>query len=107
MQSYNWPGNIRELQNIIERALITSKGQDLLLDMPVGQAAAVGPAEAGTPQISGILTEAQLRTLEKDNLNAALAACDGKIFGKDGAAALLGVKPTTLASRLKRFGIPT
>ncbi len=107
MQSYNWPGNIRELQNIIERALITSKGQDLLLDMPVGQAAAVGPAEAGTPQISGILTEAQLRTLEKDNLNAALAACDGKIFGKDGAAALLGVKPTTLASRLKRFGIHT
>jgi PAS domain S-box-containing protein len=107
MQSYNWPGNIRELQNIIERALITSKGQDLLLDMPVGQAAAVGPAEAGTPQISGILTEAQLRAMEKDNLKAALAACDGKIFGKDGAAALLGVKPTTLASRLKRFGIPT
>ena len=107
MQSYNWPGNIRELQNIIERALITSKGQDLLLDMPVGQAATIGPAEAGTPQASGILTEAQLRTLEKDNLNAALVACDGKIFGKDGAAALLGVKPTTLASRLKRFGIHT
>jgi PAS domain S-box-containing protein len=107
MQSYNWPGNIRELQNISERALSTSKGQDLLLDMPVGQAAAVGPAEAGTPQISGILTEAQLRAMEKDNLKAALAACDGKIFGKDGAAALLGVKPTTLASRLKRFGIPT
>lgn len=107
MQNYNWPGNIRELQNIIERALITSKGQDLLLDMPVGQAAAVGPAETGTPEIGGILTEAQLRTLEKDNLNAALAACDGKIFGKDGAAALLGIKPTTLASRLKRFGIHT
>jgi PAS domain S-box-containing protein len=107
MQSYNWPGNIRELQNIIERALITSKGQDLLLDMPVGQAAAVGQAQADLPQVSGILTEVQLRALEKDNLNAALAACDGKIFGKDGAAALLGVKPTTLASRLKRFGIAT
>jgi transcriptional regulator with GAF, ATPase, and Fis domain len=49
----------------------------------------------------------QLRALEKDNLNAALAACDDKIFGNTGAAALLGVKPTTLASRLKRFGIPT
>jgi PAS domain S-box-containing protein len=107
MQSYNWPGNIRELQNIIERALITSKGQDLLLDMPVGQAAAVGQAQADLPQVSGILTEVQLRALEKDNLNAALAASDGKIFGKDGAAALLGVKPTTLASRLKRFGIAT
>lgn len=107
MQSYNWPGNIRELQNVIERALITSKGQDLLLDVPVGQGATVTPAEAGTPQISGILTEAQLRALEKDNLNAALTACHGRIFGKDGAAALLGVKPTTLASRLKRFGIAT
>lgn len=107
MQSYSWPGNIRELQNIIERALITSKGPDLLIDMPVGQSDAVRPAEAGSPQVSGILTEEQLRALEKDNLNAALAACGGKIFGTDGAAALLGIKPTTLASRLKRFGIAT
>lgn len=107
MQSYSWPGNIRELQNIIERALITSKGPDLLIDMPVGQSDAVRPAEAGSPQVSGILTEEQLRALEKDNLNAALAACGGKIFGADGTAALLGIKPTTLASRLKRFGIAT
>lgn len=107
MQSYSWPGNIRELQNVIERALITSKGPDLLIDMPVGQSDTVRPAEAGSPQVSGILTEEQLRALEKDNLNAALAACGGKIFGKDGAAALLGLKPTTLASRLKRFGIAT
>ncbi|MCY4802466.1 sigma 54-interacting transcriptional regulator [Pseudomonas aeruginosa] len=107
MQSYSWPGNIRELQNVIERALITSKGPDLLIDMPVGQSDAIRPAEAGSPQVSGILTEAQLRVLEKDNLNAALAACGGKIFGKDGAAALLGIKPTTMASRLKRFGIAT
>ena len=107
MQSYSWPGNIRELQNIIERALITSKGPDLLIDMPVGQSDAVRPAEAGSLQVSGILTEEQLRALEKDNLNAALAACGGKIFGADGTAALLGIKPTTLASRLKRFGIAT
>tara|TARA_B100000749_G_scaffold244075_1_gene205660 strand:+ start:6588 stop:8498 length:1911 start_codon:yes stop_codon:yes gene_type:complete len=107
MQSYSWPGNIRELQNIIERALITSKGPDLLIDMPVGQSDAVRPAEAGSPQVSGILTEEQLRALEKDNLNAALTACGGKIFGADGTAALLGIKPTTLASRLKRFGIAT
>jgi PAS domain S-box-containing protein len=105
MQSYNWPGNIRELQNIIERALITSKGRDLLLDMPVGPAATTDQPEADSPPANGILTDAQLRAMEKDNLKAALAACDGKIFGKDGAAALLGVKPTTLASRLKRFGI--
>ncbi|MEH6564801.1 MAG: sigma 54-interacting transcriptional regulator [Halopseudomonas sp.] len=105
MQGYSWPGNIRELQNIIERALITSKGRDLLLDLPVGQAVQEGPHKADSAQVAGVLTETQLRTLERDNLKAALAACDGKLFGKDGAAALLGVKPTTLASRLKRFSI--
>ncbi len=51
------------------------------------------------------MTEQQLRTLERDNLCAALAACGGKLFGKDGAAELLGIKPTTLASRLKKLGI--
>nr|WP_178101044.1 sigma 54-interacting transcriptional regulator [Pseudomonas sp. OIL-1] len=103
MQSYSWPGNIRELQNVIERALITSKGRDLTLDVPVGQTVTANVAEEAPA--SGILTEAQLRALERDNLKAALAACEGKLFGKDGAAALLGIKPTTLASRLKRLEI--
>ncbi|MBL4835683.1 MAG: sigma 54-interacting transcriptional regulator [Pseudomonas sp.] len=105
MQDYGWPGNIRELQNVIERALITSKGQDLLLDVPVGQAGFPNPAESAAPANVGILTEAQLRQMEKENIAAALAACDGKVFGESGAAALLGMKPTTLASRLKKMQI--
>jgi transcriptional regulator with GAF, ATPase, and Fis domain len=52
-----------------------------------------------------VLTEVQMRQLEVDNLRAALKAADGRLFGKNGAAALLGIKPTTLASRLKRLNL--
>jgi PAS domain S-box-containing protein len=105
LQAYAWPGNIRELQNVIERALITSEGLDLRIDLPVGVAArSVVAAEPESPAApAGILTDAQVRQLERDNLKAALQAAGGKLFGKNGAAELLGLKPTTLASRLKRL----
>jgi PAS domain S-box-containing protein len=103
LQRYSWPGNIRELQNVIERALITSIGADLNLDLP----------DESTPQNSSsqaidrqpIMTDAQIRDFERSNLQAALAATKGKLFGKEGAAELLGIKPTTLASRLKRLDL--
>ncbi|MEE3913763.1 sigma 54-interacting transcriptional regulator [Pseudomonas viridiflava] len=105
LQHYSWPGNIRELQNVIERALITSRGADLALDLP---------DEPGQPKIQPVmessatpvvLTDAQVRELERRNMRAALEATRGKLFGKGGAAELLGLKPTTLASRLKRLDI--
>lgn len=102
MQAYPWPGNIRELQNVIERALITAQGRDLKIDLP--DAMPVSRSVELTPTAS-ILTDEQLRTLERDNTLAALAHCHGKLFGKGGAAELLGLKPTTLASRLKRLNI--
>ncbi|MCQ4271708.1 sigma 54-interacting transcriptional regulator [Pseudomonas kuykendallii] len=107
LQAYAWPGNIRELQNVIERALITSEGLDLRIDLPTGAAArAVVAAEPESPAApAGILTDAQLRQLERDNLKAALQAAGGRLFGKNGAAELLGLKPTTLASRLKRLDL--
>ncbi|ATB34765.1 formate hydrogenlyase transcriptional activator [Cystobacter fuscus] len=101
LQGYDWPGNIRELQNIIERALITSRGKELNIDLPVSDTQV--HQELVEPR--KILTEAQLRELERDNLRAALEACGGKQFGKGGAAELLGIKPTTLASRLKKLGM--
>ena len=52
-----------------------------------------------------LLTDEERRERDRANIRAALAACGGKIFGTDGAAALLGVKPTTLASRIKALGI--
>ncbi|WP_454870246.1 sigma 54-interacting transcriptional regulator [Pseudomonas lini] len=100
LQAYDWPGNIRELQNVIERALITATGAELNIDLP-NAAVSVEVVQVN----SRIMTEQELRTLERDNVCAAMAACGGKLFGKDGAAELLGIKPTTLASRLKKLGI--
>jgi PAS domain S-box-containing protein len=102
LQSYSWPGNIRELQNVIERALITSNGADLNLDLPDEPKAAVTQQPSSS---SAIMTDAQIRELERGNMQAALKAADGKLFGKGGAAELLGLKPTTLASRFKRLEI--
>jgi PAS domain S-box-containing protein len=104
LQAYSWPGNIRELQNVIERALITSTGADLNLDLPEESKAPASPVISATPA-DGFLTEAQMRDLERSNMHAALKAANGKLFGKGGAAQLLGIKPTTLASRLKRLDI--
>lgn len=104
LQRYTWPGNIRELQNVIERALITSQGAELKLDLPDEQKPPQNHAtEASKPPI--ILNDEQIRQLEKDNTLAAVNACQGKLFGERGAAQLLGIKPTTLASRLKKYGM--
>jgi len=100
LQAYEWPGNIRELQNVIERALITATGAELNIDLPNTATSIQVPVAQVNARI---MTEQELRTLERDNLSAALAACGGKMFGKDGAAQLLGIKPTTLASRLKKM----
>ena len=104
LQRYSWPGNIRELQNVIERALITSVGADLNLDLP--DEPNPGPCAPQRPSsTTAIMTDAQIRELERSNMEAALKAADGKLFGKGGAAELLGLKPTTLASRFKRLEI--
>ncbi|KQW28399.1 MULTISPECIES: sigma 54-interacting transcriptional regulator [Pseudomonas] len=102
LQAYDWPGNIRELQNVIERALITATGAELNIDLPNAAASSQVDVVEVNPRI---MTEQELRALERDNLCAAMSACGGKLFGKDGAAELLGIKPTTLASRLKKLGI--
>lgn len=107
LQSYNWPGNIRELQNVIERALITSNGPLLRIDLPSPDSMTEDePHQESRPHdTKGVMTEQQIRQLEIDNLHAALAAANGRLFGPGGAAELLGIKPTTLASRLKKLGI--
>lgn len=104
LQRYSWPGNIRELQNVIERALITSIGVDLTLDLPEeNQHSSLLPQPSSVSPT--IMTDAQVRELERNNMQAALKAADGRLFGKGGAAELLGLKPTTLASRFKRLDI--
>ncbi|MBC7182402.1 MAG: sigma-54-dependent Fis family transcriptional regulator, partial [Marinobacter sp.] len=107
LKAYHWPGNVRELENVIERQVITADGR-LDLDLPGPDSGARASATQTPPArhyTSELMTESELRELEKQNLVRALRVSNGRIFGEDGAAALLGVKPTTLASRLKKLGI--
>lgn len=104
LQAYPWPGNVRELQNVIERAVITSREGVLNLDFAMPQP---GPGSGSAPEgASRIYTEAELRGLERANIIRALEACEGRIAGEQGAARLLGLKPTTLNSRIKALDIP-
>lgn len=99
--SLEWPGNVRELQNAVERAFILAKGGFLQFDWL--QAADVQSALPANTR--GVLTSAELKRYEHENLAAALAQAQGKVFGPKGAAALLGMKPTTVISRIKALGL--
>lgn len=104
LQRHDWPGNVRELQHALERASIVSTDGKLRFELVKEPLSHKTPApESKTSQ--EILTDQELRQLEANNLRAALDACKGKIYGTEGAAALLGMKPTTLASRIKALGI--
>lgn len=98
-QRYHWPGNIRELQNIIERSVILGASDTFSIDE-----AWLSTDERAEPELSGPLTEA-LQNQERKIIEAALAASKGKIAGSSGAAAKLGIPPSTLDSKIKQFKI--
>jgi len=108
---YSFPGNVRELQNIIERAVVLGAGRQqhgLMLNKYLSTSPSTPPAarEPSTPSTHGeVLSAAQLRQFEADNLRRALQLTDGQIAGEHGAAQLLGLSPSTLSYRLKQFGI--
>ncbi|MFT0633834.1 sigma 54-interacting transcriptional regulator [Pseudomonas sihuiensis] len=104
LQAYSWPGNIRELENLIERAVIISPGTRLRLDLP-NDSGNDAPSQPQVEQEMRIFTQGEQRRQMRENLIAALTACAGRISGKDGAARLLELKPTTLRSRLESFAI--
>jgi len=107
LEVYDWPGNVRELKNVIERAVILTKGDSLRLDlsMPSVSHSAKGSDDREPSDRGELLNEAQMRDLQKKNLQKALELCNWRVSGKDGAAALLGVRPTTLSDRIKSFGL--
>jgi transcriptional regulator with GAF, ATPase, and Fis domain len=108
LQNYHWPGNVRELQNIIERAVISSRCGSVKFDLPVPQASGASlkiPIKKNGDNSSEVLTEEDMRLREKANIEIALKQTDWKIYGTGGAAELLGIKPTTLLSRIKKMGI--
>ena len=93
---YSWPGNIRELQNIIEHGLVVSKGETL----------EVPQAYFGkTPAISPVSDLLSLQEYEKKYILEILQYTKGKIYGPKGAARILDLKPSTLQSRMKKLGI--
>lgn len=109
LEQYDWPGNIRELAHVIERALILTDGRRLQLDQAL-RLARPRPAHDASVPVSGspspLRTDEDVRRLERENIQQAIARAGGKIYGRGGAAELLGLRPTTLAYRMKALGIP-
>ncbi|MGK0224697.1 MAG: PAS domain S-box-containing protein [Limisphaerales bacterium] len=107
LKAHSWPGNIRELKNVIERAIISTTGTRLRLDLALPNLAetteeviSLSPSEE-----SVYVTDREIREMEKSNTLAALRHANWQVWGEGGAAELLGIKPSTLTYRMKMFGI--
>ena len=107
LEAYDWPGNVRELKNVIERAVILTKGETLRLDlsMPATLQSSTNAGVQAPSKHGDLMTEDQMRDLQKQNLRKALEQSNWRVSGKEGAAALLGIRPTTLSDRIKSFGL--
>ena len=106
LQAYDWPGNVRELLNVIERAVITSCTGAVRFDLPRPDSGKARKTDA-TPTTSSttVLSDAEMKQRERENILAALDQTNWRVHGPGGAAELLGMRPTTLASRITRMGL--
>ena len=108
LKQYDWPGNIRELQNVIERAAIISRRGPLRLDLALPHftaAAEIVPTKVEPSEERQFLSDEDWKHRERQNLIGALKSANWRIHGRGGAAELLGLKPTTLSSRMKAMNI--
>lgn len=103
--AYGWPGNVRELENIMERAVITAQGGRLNLARALPEALPPTKVEPVNGSPNRVLTVEEWEAMERSNLERALIQCGGRVSGEHGAARLLGMNPSTLASRLKALGV--
>jgi PAS domain S-box-containing protein len=92
LQEYAWPGNIRELRNVVERAVIVATGQRLSISLPRGP-------------VSGAPHSTRLADIEKDHIRRVLESAGWRIRGSGGAAERLGMRPTTLETRMAKLGL--
>jgi formate hydrogenlyase transcriptional activator len=97
LMNYDWPGNVRELENIVERAMIISRGDTLEID---SKWLAESDEGVSTPKSDLSFAEVERRAILE-----ALERCGGRIYGADGAAARLRLKPTTLYGKMRKHGI--
>ena len=114
LAGYSWPGNIRELENFIERAVLLSPGKELRVTIselkPVAIAADAGTDSSSTSTLLSSSTSANtpiatLEDAERQHILRALRQTEWRIAGPKGAAALLGMKRTTLQARMRKLGI--
>jgi transcriptional regulator with GAF, ATPase, and Fis domain len=108
LRRYEWPGNIRELQNVIERAAVISTGR--LFQLPEEWAVSFGPPSRGeaaevSRAIESPAREATLEELERRHILQILQQTRWRVEGSKGAAAILGLNPSTLRSRMHKLGI--
>ena len=103
LRAYDWPGNVRELENVVERAVITARGGPLAFELPVSTSRGEADREEGV--VLSVRTEGELRAAERANIVATLNKTRWKVYGRGGAAELLGIKPGTLAARMKKLGL--
>jgi formate hydrogenlyase transcriptional activator len=96
LQRYSWPGNIRELRNVVERALIVCRGSTLHFDLP---------AQASTSAVVGSPPNRTLEEVERRHILSVLEETGWRVSGKNGAAAILGLNRSTLESRMAKLGI--
>jgi formate hydrogenlyase transcriptional activator len=92
LENYSWPGNIRELENLIERAVITSHEPNLQINLPNHL-----PVDNNKNKT--------LETIDREYMKNILVKCNWKIKGANGAAEILGLKPSTLRDRMKKLNI--
>jgi len=110
LRAYDWPGNIRELNHVIERAVILTQRGPLRIDLVLGDRQTERAGYDAVPvrrraSDRTVLPETEIERRDRINILAALEKSHWKIYGPGGAAESLGIKPTTLASRMKRFSI--
>jgi len=109
MRRYAWPGNIRELKNVIERAVILAQGDSLRLDLSLPEQTGVmpqtEPSTARRANVKAFYTDEEMKLQQKDNLLRALEYAGWRISGPSGAAELLGLRPSTLTDRMRALGV--
>jgi len=107
LQDYRWPGNVRELHNVVERAVICAGDSCLDFARALPEPPAPKPLMTSAAEVHAtrVLTARELEEIERANYLLALELCDWQVSGDSGAARLLGINPSTLASRLKALGL--
>ncbi len=118
LTAWDWPGNIRELENFIERAVIVTRGRSL--EAPLGELrktntvelpradlheSSKAPSDIADSRRDKISVVDEYKRKQRDEIIRALTACRGRVGGADGAAARLGINRTTLYCRMRKYGI--